>query len=100
MEPVIFRAVRPVFDLGIAIGDRVVFDPNGPALFTRYRPVPIPNPGRVLLEVESGALEPVTLTTPPPSVDEIRQVVGAAPSLPRSLRLRGPFRRRYLQVVK
>lgn len=100
MEPVIFRAVRPVFDLGILIGDRVVFDPNSPDLITRYRPVAIPNHGRVLYEIEGGALEPIYPQSPTPSVEEMRQAVGA-PALARPVGRRGFWRgSHHLQILK
>lgn len=97
MEPGIFIAVRPVYRLGILPGDRIVFDSNGPHLFTRYRPVAIPNPGAVLLAVEEGDLEQVNLPTAGPSFEEIRRVVGES-SPPRSFR-RGAWRRRHLTLL-
>lgn len=75
MEPFVLRAVRPVPRLGILVGDHVVFDPAAPSLVTRYRAKAVPNPGAVLLAYEEGALEPADSPTPP-SVYELRQVVG------------------------
>lgn|ERR1043166_6046602 len=78
MDPFVLRAVRPVPRLGIQVGDRVIFDPDAPALLTRWRAAPIPNIGAALLAYESGALEAPDILSRP-SAAELRAVVGLSP---------------------
>lgn len=93
-EPFVFRAVRSVPHLGIQLHDRVIFDPEADALVALWRP--IPNTGATLLAWEDGALEAIT---PPPSLSELRQVVGLPPARPVS-RIGSTFRRNRLRVVR
>lgn len=80
MEPFVLHAVRDVPTLDIQVGDRLILDPSGPFLLTRWRPAPVPNVGAALLALEEGHLashDPIPL-----SVSSLRRVVGLADPLP------------------
>jgi len=79
MEPFVLRATRSVPRLGILAGDRIVFDPEAPALLTICRA--LPNIGVALLAWEDGALESVTAS---PTPADLRLAVGYL-SPPRSV---------------
>lgn len=76
MDPIVFRAVRAIPEMGIEDGDDVVFDPTSPRLFTRCSPV---DPGAALNQYELGALVP--LTPAPPAV-VLASAVGSPSPLP------------------
>lgn len=63
----VFRVVRAIPDLGARAGDSIVVDLSLPNPVVIRRPIP-PNYGRLLLELEGGAIEPLT---PASSVSEL-----------------------------
>lgn len=81
MEPIVFRAVRDIPELGIAAGDDVVFNPRAPRLFTLCKRI---DPGAVLLSYESGDLSPLGPAPLPSDLARAAGYGGAAdrPSLP------------------
>ncbi len=95
MEPFVLRAVRAIPRLKVRAGDCVIFDPDGPALLTRWRPTPVPNIGAALLAYELGALEPAGTTTPP-SASELR----GALAIPDELSSRQPEVQEPLRIVR
>ena len=76
MEPIVFRAVRDIPELGIGAGDDVIFDASAARLFTPYRRV---DPGAALLQYEMGNLRPLT---PAPLPADLAAVVGLPPRPP------------------
>lgn len=72
MDPLVFRAVRNIPELGIDAGDDVVFDPAAPRLFTLCKKV---DPGAVLLNYENGLLIPLG---PAPMPADLAKAVGAS----------------------
>jgi len=74
MDPIVFRVVRAVPELGLEPGDDLVFNPKAPRLFTHCRPI---DPGAALLQYELSSIVPMT---PAPLPADLALAVGAVPS--------------------
>ena len=63
MRPYTLLALRPVLDLGIAVGDVLIVEPGAIEPVVLQRQV-WPNYRRILREIETGALEPTNPSRP------------------------------------
>ena len=79
MDPIVFRAVRSIPELGIDAGDDVVMNPRAPRLFTHCRRV---DPGAALNAYQLGALQPLAAAPLPADLAAAVGLSAPSPSTP------------------